>query len=198
MSRSTAGLMLALGTFALSSPVIAGALPFDCASLQAVVAEAPTRFTKITVMPASKKKPADPAAQEGLSLEEVLKRRYAHSARQSLSPLAGAQLCRILDTWTENADARISQISHECHYPGVTALTAAFNAQLAQCLDRPADPDADVYSAAIDIDTVASGEGYAHTQVTANAQPVDGLRISVVQTICENRREGGCDDSDVD
>ena len=108
--------------------------------------------------------------------------------------MPGAKHCEVVDAWHGDADARVSQIAHACHYPDVTKLSAAFNTQLAQCLGRPSDPDADATSLAIDIDTVSSGEGYAHTQVTADAQPADGLRISVVQTICEARREGGCDD----
>ncbi len=186
-------LMLASTTLAIATPVFAGTLPFDCASLEAVVAEAPTRFNKITGVSVSQETAAGLATRMGVPLAQV-DRDYVRRVYAADTPMPGAKHCEVVDAWHGDADARISQIAHVCRYPGVTKLTAAFNAQLAQCLGRPPDPDADAYSVAIDIDTVDSGEGYASTQVTADAQLVDGLRISVVQTICENRRLGGCDD----
>ena len=47
MSRRAAGLTLALTTLALTTPAFADELPFDCASLEAVVTQAPTRFDQI-------------------------------------------------------------------------------------------------------------------------------------------------------
>lgn len=188
MSRRAAWLALFLAT-----PVFADALPFDCASLQAVVAEAPTRFNKIAGVTVSQENAAGLAARLGVPVAQV-DRDYASRVMTSNTPLPGAKRCEVVDTWQGDTEARVSQIAHVCRYPGVSTLSADFSAQLAQCLGHPTDPDADAGSVAIDIDTVVSGEGYANTQVTADAQPVDGMRVSVLQTICESRRPGGCDD----
>lgn len=184
-------------TLAGVTPAFAGDLPFDCPSLQAVVAEATTRFNKITGISVISETEADITARLG-PLPQDTGRKYTRRVYAADTPLPGAKHCELVDTWHVDAASRVSQIAYVCRYPGVMQLSAAFNAQLAQCLDRPSDPDADTTFVAIDIDTVASGEGYASTQVTAVAQPADGMRISVLQTICETRREGGCDDGDVD
>lgn len=193
MSRNITRMTLALATLTLAMPAFAGELPFNCASLEAVVAEAPTRFDKIKGVSLSQETAADLAVQLGVPPAQM-DRDYVRRVYAADTPMPGAKHCEVVDAWHGDANARVSQIAHVCHYPEVSKLSAAFNTQLAQCLGRPSDPDADAYSVAFDIDTVASGEGYANTQVTANAQPLDGLRLSVVQTICENRREGGCDD----
>lgn len=186
-------------TLFLATPAFADGLPFDCASLKAVVAEAPTRFNKIAGETVSQENAAGLAARLGVPLAQV-DRDYASRVMTADTPLPGAKHCEVVDAWQGDADARVSQIAHVCRYPGISKLSAQFRAQLAQCLGRPLDPDADADASAvaIDIDTVVSDEGYANTQVTADAQPVDGLRISVLQTLCEARRLGGCDDEEVD
>ncbi len=180
-------------TLLMVTPAFAGTLPFDCASLEAVVAEAPTRFNRITGVTISQESEVELAASLGVPVAEV-DRDYARRVSSSDTPMPGAKRCEVLDAWHGDADARISEIAHVCHYPGVSRLSADFTARLAECLARQPDPDADGNSVTFDIDTVASGEGYGHTQVIAEAQPVDGLRIAVVQTICEVRRLGGCDE----
>ena len=177
----------------VTTPTFAGDLPFDCAALKAIVAEAPTRFNKITGISVMNETEAQLTARLG-PLPQEAGRDYSRHVYAADTPLRGAKRCELVDLWSRDADAQISQIAHVCRYPGVSKLSAAFSAQLAQCLGQPRDPDADAYSVAIDIDTVESGEGYASTQVTADAQPVDGLRISVLQTNCEARRAGGCED----
>lgn len=193
MSRYAARLTLALATLAVATPAFAAELPFNCTSLEALVAEAPARFDKIKGALLSQENAADLAVKSGLPLAQV-DRNYVRRVYATNTPMPGAKHCEVVDLSHGDANARVSQISHVCHYPDVSTLSA-FNTQLAQCLGRPADPDADAYSLTIEIDTVASGEGYAETQVSATAQPLDGFRLSVVQTICENRRDGGCDDA---
>ena len=180
-------------TLLVTTPSFAGALPFDCAALKAVVAEAPTRFNKITGVSVMNETEAELTARLGPLPQEV-GRDYTRHVYAADTPLPGAKRCELVDTWHRDAAAHVSQIAYVCRYPGVSKLSAAFSAQLAQCLGRPRDPDADGYAVAIDIDTVESGEGYASTQVTADAQPIDGLRISVLRTNCEARRAGGCED----
>ena len=52
---------------------------------------------------------------------------------------------------------------------------------------------------AIEIDTGGVGRGLRQYRGHRHrARPSDGLRLSVVQTVCEARRVGGCDDEDVD
>lgn len=194
MSRRAAWLALVLAAPASAS---AAGLPFDCNALQAVVAEAPTRFNNITGSRRTQEDAAAIAAQLGVPLAQV-DPDYLRVVESSDTPLRGAKLCEVVSVRGGDTDAAFSQTAHVCHFPGVTKLSAEFNAQLAQCLGRPSDPDADKDSVAIEIDTVVSGEGYANTEVTATVHPLDGLQLSVVQIVCQARRVGGCDDEDVD
>ncbi|GAB2503853.1 hypothetical protein [Arenimonas alkanexedens] len=177
----------------MPTPLDTPALPFECAQLQAVVAEAPTRFNKIRGSWQVQETAVALAARLGVPFAEV-DPDYVHTVNSSDTPLRGAKLCEVVDVWHGDEDARISQIAHVCSFPEVESLSPAFNAQLAQCLDRAPDPDADASSVDIEIDLVASGEGYGHTTVSASADPVSGLRLSVMQTICEVRQAGGCDE----
>lgn len=194
MRRAMSCLLAAL---AVASPLQAAEFPLDCATLGSIVAQAPTLFRASRGQRLAQEDAAGLAARLGIP-ESGLGADYSRSVHASDTPMAGAARCEVVEVRHADAGARYTQVSHACRYPGVSTLPADLNARLARCLSRPPDPDADATSMQIDVDTVESGEGWAGTSVEVQASALEGLQLSVVQSVCENRRTGGCDEDGID
>ncbi len=193
MSGRAASLLL----LSLSLPVVglAAEPPLDCARLKAVVAEAPDNFKRLSGTRVQQETAQDLAARLGVPASPVdpdhVRKVYAVS-----TPWHGADHCEVVDASSGDAVAAYGETAFVCRYNQVQVMPADLNARLARCLGKAPDADADGVSLAITVDAVESGEGYAGTQVTAHVHALEGLRLSVVQSRCLAKRQGGCGDPD--
>jgi hypothetical protein len=172
-------------------PLAAPAFELDCATLREVVAGAGDGFEAFSGKPLSH---VTAGASPDPSALARLKGEYSRETWQATRVLRGAGACTIARVHRADDTLRLQQAEYACRFPAEQALPASLGDELATCLGKPRDPDADEASLVITVDVVESGEGQAVLLVAADANVAEGLRLVVSRVSCEAKVAGACDD----
>lgn len=187
--------LMLLAAALVSSPATSAAFELDCGTLREVVAGADDGFRTFAGKPiahvtAGAMPVPDPATLARLQGE------FSRESWEANRALGGAAACTVTHVHRADDEVSLRQEEYACRYPAQHALPLSLGEDLARCLDKPADPDADESSLAITMDVVESGEGNAVLLVGAEANLADGMRLVVSWARCEAREPGACDDDD--
>ena len=164
----------------------------NCKELKAVVAEADNQFSLLKGKLLKKETTADIAKAQGLS-EEDLNMKFNSSIFTGKNPLTGAAECNVIQVLSDDEAAKIEQTSYDCKFDKIMTLSKVNREELRQCISGEVNEDADENDFVIYVNRVESGEGYNGTSVEANANAVEGLKLSVSKSICMNKKIGGCE-----
>lgn len=171
---------------------------FVCAELKAAVADAPRHFVSYqgeAIAPTNRGDAIAPTDSD-IALEKALKpKNYQKKSYQAKKTMTGAKACSVVDVSMEDPKSRMRETAYSCQYPAGFKLDKALRTQLTRCIAGEADGGSSRYDFAILVDAVSSGEGFSGTEVNALMNPVDGLTLSVRQTVCTNKGSSkGCED----
>lgn len=175
---------------------------FVCAELKAAVADAPRHFASYrgeAIAPTNKGDaiaPTDSDIALEKALEKALKsKNYQKKSYQAKKTMTGAKTCSVVDVSMEDPKSRMRETAYSCQYPAGFKLDKALRTQLTRCIAGEAGDGSSRYDFAILVDAVSSGMGFSGTEVNALMNPVDGLTLSVRQTVCTNKGSSkGCED----
>lgn len=142
-----------------------------CAELKAAVADAPQGF-------AAYKGALAPPGKAAQSLGKT------HQAKKVMS---GAKACSVVGVVLDDPKKQIRQTAYQCQYPAVFQLDQALRAELTRCVAGEVDDAADPKDFTIWVDRVSSGEGYSATEVTAQVNAADGMKLQVRVSACTNK-----------
>jgi hypothetical protein len=162
---------------------------FVCAELKAAVADAPRHF-------ASYRGGAIAPTDADIALSKSYREKnYQKKSYQAKKTMTGAKSCSVVDVSMEEPKRRVRDTVYSCQYPAGFKLDKALRTQLTRCIAGEADDGSSRYDFAILVDPVSSGEGVSATEVKALMNPVDGLTLSMRQTVCTNKGNSkACED----
>ena len=164
----------------------------NCKELKAVVAEADNQFSLLKGKLLKKETTADIAKAQGLS-EEDLNMNFDSSIFTAKKPMTGAAECNVIQVLSDDDTSKIEQTSYDCKFDIITTLTKSIRDELRNCVSGEMNEDAGEDEFVIYVNRVESGEGYNGTSVEASANTVEGLKLSVIKSICMNKKIGGCE-----
>lgn len=163
----------ALPSMALAKDVLV------CQELKAAVADAPRGF-------AAHKGALTTADQPALPFGKT------YLAKKSMT---GAKSCRVVEVNLDEPTMRLRQTGYSCQFPALLKLDKNLRAELTRCVAGEVDEPPEPNEFTLWVDRVSSGEGYRATEVNALVNPVDGLTLSVRQSVCSNKGSSlACED----
>ena len=172
----------------------ASAQQVHCDDLKALVAAAEADFAPLRGPLIRKETVADLARESGVPPSALAGLDYQRQVFVAGGPRPKGATCDVSVARIKDEESDLAQSAYRCSWQGVPGF-AALKKSLSACLPA-AEREEDVESVYLAVERVASGEGYRSIVVSAEANTLQDVVLSIEKSVCLNRSEGGCDDAD--
>lgn len=186
--------LLATAAVGLLAPAGATAQQVHCDDLKAIVAAADTDFVALRGPLIRKETVADLARENSVPPSALAGLDYQRQVFAAGGPRPKGATCDVSVASIKDEESDLAQSAYRCSWQGVPGFTA-LKKSLSACLPA-AERDEDAESVYLAVERVASGEGYRSIVVSAEANTLQDVVLSIEKSVCLNRSEGGCDDAD--